>query len=316
MNDYKFLPDETVLSSMLNTFSQHKTTCKMIRLAITLGGVIAGGAAISLLEAQTKGTARAQIRYGMWRDIDLWFPNQETLDVYIATAALDSSISFSPSFGRNAIDFTITDGGPQIQVIAFRTGDAVKIISQFDFTNCAVAFDGKGFWYHKDVPALSEQKKLGLLNGDSPFFMSRVAKYIKKGYYTVDDAIQERLYNELGVMADKGIALGKEFALDTSKPLSEFDREYHPTFKAICRAESYLSRFTRSPRRRWDDESTADTVFTSIQLNDLRTKEMALGEMRSSYGEARKKAYNLPYGYTGSTSDSPAPGIDGLLGLC
>lgn len=314
MSDYEFLPDGTALSSMLDTFSQHKTTAGMIRLAIALGAVIAGGAAISLLEARTKSKDRGKIRYGLWRDVDLWFPNQEALDMYLVTIETTPGISISPSFGRNAIDLTISDGGPTLQVIMFRTGDPVEIISQFDFTNCAVAFDGKGFWYHKDAPAFNEQKKLGLLNGDSPFFLSRVAKYIKKGYYTVDDTIRDRLYVELGSIADKGLELGKTLTLQTNKSLQEFDKEYHPTFKAVCKAEAFLGRFTRSTPAH-GGSGKDETVFTSDQLSTLHEKETKLGEIRKRYSVTRTKDYNLPYGYTASSSDSPEPNVDRLLGL-
>lgn len=311
MNDYEFLPDETVLSSMLNTFSRHQTTANMIRLAISLGAVIAGGAAISLLEARTTGKNRDSIRYGLWRDVDLWFPNQESLDVYLSTAAVDRNISFRPSFGRNAIDFDITDGGPQLQVIMCRTGTPIEIISKFDFTNCAVAFDGKGFWYHKDVPTLCEQKKLGLLNDDSPFFMSRVAKYLKKGYYTVDDSIRDRLYSDLSAVGNKGIDLGKTLTLQKKNSLQEFDTEYHPIFKAVCRSECYLGRFTRS-----NAHASAVKVFTDEQLRSLQEKELQLANMRQSYSSTREKEYDLPYGYTASSSNSAEPNVDRLLGLC
>jgi len=313
VSDYEFLPDETVLLSMLDTFSRHETTANMIRLAISLGAVIAGGAAISLLEARTTGKNRNSIRYGLWKDVDLWFPNQESLDVYLSTAAVDRNISFRPSFGRNAIDLDITDGGPQLQVIMFRTGTPVEIISKFDFTNCAVAFDGKGFWYHKAVPALCEQKKLSLLNGDSPFFMSRVSKYLKKGYYTIDVAIRERLYSDLNTVADKGIEHGKSLVLQTKSTLQEFDKEYNPSFRAVCRAETYLSRFIHvGPPR---GGVIACEVFTSEQLGCLQKKETELSEMRVSYSTTRAKEYDLPYGYTESSAKSSDPYIDTLLGL-
>lgn len=324
MKDYEFLPDDGAMPIVLNSLGSAKTTSSMLRLALSLGAVIAGGAAISLFESrnqkeptdrnQTLAAPRARKKITsrfLWRDVDFWFPNEESLRAYLATIATDPNIKHKASFGGHAIDMLIPDGGPQLQVITFRTGSPVEIISQFDFTNCAVAFDGKGFWFHRDVPFLAKQKKLTMLNDNSAWFMSRVYKYLKKGYYTVDDRIQVRLFTELNSLVDRGLELAKSFSPLPTKTLSEFDSGYKPVFKAICKAEGLMNRFMNLPSR--GEESSL--LFTKEQFSTLQSKSAALSEMRVSLGESRTKTFNLPAGYNSVSSDTSEPDVDSLLGL-
>lgn len=310
MIDFEYHQDDAALDVVLNNFSSFPKTSNMIRLALSLGAVIAGGAAISLFEFRKKchSSSPPAPSKGLWKDIDLWFPNQASLDTYFSSVSLNGIVCHK-SFGGNAIDLRIPDGGPPLQVITFRIGSPVEIISQFDFKNCAIAFDGRGFWLHKDVPELLRQKKLELLNDNSKWFISRVSKYLRKGYCVLDKEIQERMFRELSDLSDKAIELAESFISTSPEHSSKSDEssKYRTAMKAICKADSIIAGFLPGA---YDDK--LDSVLLDEQKNVLLRKHLKISEVSKKCRE--KKKYSIPYGY-GSSSGSLEPEVDALIGF-
>jgi hypothetical protein len=242
------------------------------------------------------------------RDLDIWFPNQDVLDTFMASIKILEGVSWKRSYGGHAYDIQTKEWGPTIQVIAFRVGDPVEIISKFDFTNCAVALNEKGFWFQKEVPELLQSKKLKLQNDNSAYFSSRVYKYLQKGFHTLDETVQNRLFVELDSIADKGIALARNFdaGLAAVKSLREFDGEYKPMLTAVRKAESALSRFlnfTFKSRRKTDSETSIE-VFRPDQKQQLLEKMNQIRGLLKSVSDVRTKTYDLPYGYEKASDPS------------
>lgn len=315
-DDFVFRADDTAFKKLMDSLQSVPRTQNLLRLANSLGAIVAGGAAISLFEGDKGG------RYRAARDLDLWFPNQEVLDTFIASTKLMDNITCKKSFGGHAIDITTKEYGPDLQVIAFRVGDPVDIISEFDFLNCAVAFNSEGFWYHKDVPELLTSKKLMLQNDNSAFFVSRVYKYLMKGFHTLDSIIQDKLYENLSSIADKAIQAAEGLDIDSDRNLQEHDIEYKPIHEAICKSASVLGRFVSFNRNlRQPIGSNRDTppvrieVFRADQKERLTEKLNKIIELRTSIKDARIKTYNLPYGYCQGQSDSEERTVDAFLEL-
>lgn len=93
--------------------------------------------------------------------------------------------------------FTFAGRGMKIQCICenyYLT--ARELISSFDFTCCAAAYDGNSLLVHRHFPLAVRQKKLRLLNLTFPVAtLGRMMKYEKKGYKTGECRLQfvERL---------------------------------------------------------------------------------------------------------------------------
>lgn len=306
MNDYEFLEDKQAYASLLDNVAPYKKTSNMIRLAISLGACIAGGSAVSLLQKKMMGRAPNM------RDIDLWFCDQKSMDAFLFSAKMDPEISTKISFGGHAVDLSIRETGWTIplQVITFRSGTPVEVISQFDFKNCAVAVTPEGFWYQKDVPQLLKENKLSMLNDNSAFFMSRVEKYLRKGFDKLDDEISLKLFSQLNSMLDKVIESVSTFDSSTDKPLEDFDKRYNPIKGALGKITNLASRFMAHQNRLKRDDYGG--FFTKEQENMLHIKMTFLTDFQQKIGAARVESYNLPYGYY-SVKSSDKSDLDSLF---
>jgi hypothetical protein len=307
MNDnFLYREDPQAMKIVLDTIKDHDAASSLVRVALSLGAVIAGGAAISLFASRmnSEGAIPHARRWANWRDIDLWFPNETSLNTFIATAAIDpAGIKCTKSYGGHAIDIRCVKGGPLIQVITFRKGSPVEIISHFDFINCAVAFDGKGFWYHKEVPELTKQKKLALQCDNSPYFLSRVNKYASKGYLALDESVSKKLFVELCDALDAANALADvavrdlEAGVNSDLKKSEYDEIYQPIVNKLHQASTVARKFINL-------SVYSDKVLTPDQVHAIQLRYTACDNLLTRMGAERRKRVKLPYGYINSHSET------------
>lgn len=290
--DFEFIPSKGAYQNVLDRMAGLPKITNLIRMAMSLGACIAGGAAISVLQNHLS----VGKRMNNWKDIDFWFPNRESLDAFLISAKMDPDVSYKSSFGGHALDFVVREKmwSIPIQAIMFRTGDPVQIISQFDFKNCACAIVPDGFWIHKDVPDLMKTSKLALLNDNSAFFLSRVEKYIKKGFVDVDSAVKRKVWSELDRLTNAAIQACKDYSPDTTKPLAEFDYSYKDHKKVSSRTLSLIYRFAAMHKA---SSESGFGLFSAKQLEEINEKEQFLLQFQETVGNKRRESYNLPYGY-------------------
>jgi hypothetical protein len=136
-SSYVFIADTTAREHLLKALRPDTDTGSLVRLALSLGASIAGGAAISLFDVCQNGKDEREMGSVFWKDIDLWFSDEKTLTAFMVTARLNRGIRTQLSYGGHALDIHCGDG-PPLQAITFRTGNPIEIISKFDFVNCAV----------------------------------------------------------------------------------------------------------------------------------------------------------------------------------
>ncbi len=145
---------------------------KFLQLGLLSGGVfLAGGSLRTLIDLDETIS-----------DYDLFFESQDALN---STKAKLTNLNFELIFEcPEGKLFTFRRGNMKIQCVSenfYLT--AKELISTFDFTCCAAAFDGNCLWVHRSFPIDVRKKRLTLLNLSFPVAtFGRIIKYSKKGY--------------------------------------------------------------------------------------------------------------------------------------
>ena len=294
MSDFEFVENENAICVLEKRLQNFPKTRKILNLALTLGACIAGGSAISLMEKiYEESKKNSSIS---WRDIDLWFSDTNSLNVFLASVVLIDGVVCSPSFGGCAIDLTIKDEGKLLQAVTFKTGSPEKIISDFDFKNCAVALDKRGFYFHAEAPKLNRDRKLSLLNDNSPFFMSRLNKYLRKGYTSLDEKIQKKTYSDLVKFIDSSLEKRRTISLDfdNQKSVLDLKKANSELRKIVSTVNLYLT---------WNDtleKFHSFRIFSVEEKDVLHRKRTELEDLLAIVLEDKKMMTKMNYGYYSS----------------
>jgi hypothetical protein len=295
MNDnYISMPADDSRTKLYAAFSDPrlKETINMIRVALSLGSVIAGGAAMHIYDS-------AQVSYlrpSYLRDVDLWFPTVASLDAFLMANHLRGFV-LTPSFGGNAYDVHIPNEPQLLQIVKFRVGSPIEIISEFDFVNSAIAFDGSKFWMHRDFPSLRNNGVLRLQTNNSRFFLSRVDKYVRKGLIHLDINVQERLISEIDALADKTLCDEEHVRIFDRKffSASELEAAYFPHRKSLRKAEGVIQHFVSSAA------TNGWALFDRAQVQSFDEKLARIRNVLTSIGAQKKETAKLSglleYGY-------------------
>lgn len=164
------------------------------RILSVPGTFIAGGLVRHLLQ---EGSTTALYQYFSSRgDIDVFFQDSSSL-VRLQTLM---GGSWRPTVGCNGLqsDVVIDWGGHYsatctVQLITCRHGTPSDVIGEFDFVNCAAAFDSDHLYVHRDLVRLESARELEV-QWDSPYLASRVSKYVRRyGYTTFGPRIRSDL---------------------------------------------------------------------------------------------------------------------------
>lgn len=147
---------------------------RFIQLDLLIGGVyLAGGALRTLVDLDE-----------VVSDYDLFFESQVAAELTRERLKnLGFDLIFECPEGKL---FTFKGCGMKIQCVCENYYfTARELISSFDFTACASAFDGNTFWVHRHFARSVRKKTLKLLSLTFPVAtLGRIIKYDKKGYKT------------------------------------------------------------------------------------------------------------------------------------
>jgi len=147
---------------------------KFFQLELLIGGVyLAGGALRSLVDLDE-----------VVSDYDLFFESQVAAEM---TRERLNNLGFDLIFEcPEGKLFTFKGRGMKIQCVCENYYfTARELISSFDFTACAAAFDGNTLWVHRHFARSVGKKTLKLLSLTFPVAtLGRIIKYDKKGYKT------------------------------------------------------------------------------------------------------------------------------------
>lgn len=147
---------------------------RFIQLDLLIGGVyLAGGALRTLVDLDE-----------VVSDYDLFFESQVAAELTRERLKnLGFDLIFECPEGKL---FTFAGRGMKIQCVCENYYFTAKeLISTFDFTACAAAFDGNTLWVHRHFARSVRKKTLKLLSLTFPVAtLGRIIKYDKKGYKT------------------------------------------------------------------------------------------------------------------------------------
>lgn len=300
-SDFDFLEKQDASSYFNDMHASNPKCFNLIKVALSMGACIAGSASLfAFLKA------RGNRNHTPFSDIDVWFPNEETLSAFLGTVLMDRELKIKKSFTGSAIDVKPMDWGSYregcLQVIVFKVGNPKKIISEFDFSNVSVAMVSNGFHFHKDVERLFNDKHLQMQNDGSPFFVSRVRKYIRKGFRVLDPKIQVRLHREMVAALDKAIENHKDF--DSKAPITDdvveahFGKSRADSKAAISMVNSFD--FGKPPN---------ENILSPDMLKEIKHKLECLAEIDSSIINA-SFAYRVEKGdYVDHRATVPSTGF-------
>lgn len=289
MSNIVFVPNTDAYKDLKNNLVYDPTSKNLLQLAMSLGAVIAGGSAISALKKIYDLPSPRFIS-----DVDIWFSDEEMLQVFLASLKLPpyvDEVRIRRSFGGSAYDIIPKSSrGKNLQVIVFKTGNVEKIISDFDFVNCAVAVNETGVWHNKDVPQLLRENRLEMQNGSSPYLLSRVEKYRSKGFTLFGKTLKKRLFQNLNSLADDAINHCSIINIREGKDLENLDKEYKPMMKKMTSIDFFLRKFVT------ENEEEKD-FLDSDDKKILEEKKEKIRQLIVSTKTERTTQYNLPYGY-------------------
>lgn len=234
-------PKFSVLNSLRDFSVLTPNTVELIRLAFNHGGYVAGGFArhvminldkldsrhnspseISSLTSNLRGYLQNYRRVeNSWShvnrgDIDIFFPHNNNLQQFLL-ARVDahvSSVTMLEPKSNRAIDF-VSDKDTLVNVITGFTFPKEEQLSRFDIVNAMVAFDDDEIVVAKDWQGYEEKKQLHVVNWESIFIVSRIAKWMRK--------------HKLSTLSPTTASLVASRALDIIKELGDRDKAWHTT---------------------------------------------------------------------------------------
>lgn len=212
---------------LLQQFAEDRVMCawtrSLLQTAFDHGGYIAGGFGTIVARHAVVGIVkkghdadwhdpvrrhlgdpeRLNANAGQWRnvgcgDIDVWFPDQASLNGFLN----DERRLFGISKNYISIDTTVTKAAiehviekdARIQVVTRYLMPMIEQISHFDIYNGMVAVTNDKIVYPEHLPQLELNSMLHVVTWDSPWTVNRFFKWMhRKGYTNVTPATSQAL---------------------------------------------------------------------------------------------------------------------------